>query len=49
MDGVFFVSDQGLAYVAWHEKVAAPKDGGQRLRRWIGEWESEWAIGRASA
>jgi carbamoyltransferase len=41
MDGVLLIGAEGAAYLAWHAVTAPPKDGGQRLRAWVKEWEAE--------
>lgn len=41
MDGLFLISEEGDAWVAWHDVEAPPKDGGRRLRGWMEEWERE--------
>jgi carbamoyltransferase len=44
MHGLFLIADSGDAYVAWHDVISSPKDGGRTLRRWIGEWQGARAI-----
>ena len=41
MDGVLLLGAEGGAYLAWHAVNTPPKDGGQRLRRWLQQWRAD--------
>ena len=41
LDGLFMVGDDGQTFLVWQTIVAPPKDGGQRLGRWLQAWQSE--------
>jgi carbamoyltransferase len=41
MDGLFFISDEGSAFLAWHNIFLSPKDAGQRLKKWMQAWQNE--------
>ncbi len=44
MDGVLLLGADGGAYMAWHALTAPPKDGGERLRRWVQRWRAEAGV-----
>lgn len=44
MDGVLLLGAEGGAYLAWHAVDAPPKDGGQRLQRWLQQWQAETGV-----
>lgn len=41
MDGLFLISADGEAFLAWHAVSVAPKDAGRRLRTWLQMWQTE--------
>jgi carbamoyltransferase len=49
MDGVLLIGAEGRAFLAWHNVTTPPKDGGQRLRRWITEWRTRSPLCAAGA
>ena len=49
MDGVLMIGAEGRAFLAWHNVTTSPKDGGQRLRRWIAEWRTRSPLCAAGA
>jgi carbamoyltransferase len=44
---LILISAEGWAFVAWHNVVAPPKDGGRRLLAWRREW-AELTMQRAT-
>ncbi|MGQ0635462.1 MAG: carbamoyltransferase C-terminal domain-containing protein [Planctomycetaceae bacterium] len=38
MSGLLLISDEGEAYLAWHNVDAPPKDRGRQLQGWIANW-----------
>jgi carbamoyltransferase len=43
MTGLILISAEGDAFLAWHNIVSPPKDGGRQLRAWHCEWQAETA------
>jgi carbamoyltransferase len=41
LDALLLIGDDGPAYLAWHDVLAPPKDGGQRLRSRLAAWQAE--------
>jgi carbamoyltransferase len=48
LHGLFMISAEGDAFLAWHHVEAPPKDAGRTLNRWIDEWNSIKAGARKS-
>ena len=40
LDGIVMLTDLGAAWIAYDREVLGRKDGGQRLRQWLREWQS---------
>jgi carbamoyltransferase len=43
MTGLIMIGAEGDAFVAWHNVVSPPKDGGESLLAWHRHWQSETA------
>ena len=41
MDGLVMIGADGQAFLVWHAVRTGAKDGGERLRGWLGAWEEE--------
>jgi hypothetical protein len=45
MDGIIMVSDEGDAFLVWHNILAPPKDARRRLQAWVAAWQAKARIG----
>jgi carbamoyltransferase len=43
LSGLILIGADGEVFVAWHNVVSPPKDGGQSLKAWYREWQIETA------
>mgnify|MGYP006282429639 CR=1 FL=1 len=44
MTGLILIESNGDAYLAWHNIVKSPKDGGKQLNQMISKWKKEFTI-----
>jgi len=40
LDGIVMLTDSGAAWIAYDREVLGRKDGGERLRQWLRQWQS---------
>ena len=45
LSGLVMIGAQGDAFIAWHNIVSPPKDGGQSLLAWYRDWQFRWSSG----
>jgi carbamoyltransferase len=43
LSGLVLVSEEGEAFLAWHDVTVSPKDGGQQLLGWLRDWQHDAA------